>query len=412
MNPTLQRLLSQARRLSRPATAAAGQGDSPLQRHLADALRAAGLPAGGPGSAPPAEPAGPLPGGLRSVWPSALQKGLAPGLVQSLVESLATFPADHPAGMPAGAAPAPSAPSEQAPGDFLQGTHTFQQLERHYRLYVPLGCAAHGRPPRALVVMLHGCTQDAEDFAAGTGMNLLAEWQDFLVLYPEQCQKANASRCWNWFKHHHQQRGRGEAALLADLSQQVAVQYGVPAGQVFVAGLSAGGAMAASAAAAYPEVFSAVGVHSGLPPGAADNLQEALAAMRNGAARGASTGVRGEPALAGATPLPVPAIVFHGDKDTTVHPRNGQQVLAAALAPAGAAGAGSLHTTEGRAGGTGRHYTRTCFTQADGSPQAEHWLVHGAGHAWSGGRAGGSYTDPEGPDASAEMVRFFFSLRG
>eukprot|EP01036_Dinobryon_divergens_P046103 gene46103-61643_t len=239
-------------------------------------------------------------------------------------------------------------------------------------------------------------------------MNAPAAGQGFFVLYPEQSPDANPQRCWNWFKHNHQQRGRGEAALLADLTQTIVEQHGLDPRRVFIAGLSAGGAMAASVAAAYPEIYAGVGVHSGLAPGAANNLQEALAAMRAGAASGASTGVRGEPALAGATALPVPTIVFHGNQDTTVHPRNGQQVLAAALVPAGPAAAAAPEVLEGRASG-GRSYTRTRFANDTGRPVAEHWLVHGAGHAWSGGQASGSYTDPNGPDASAEMLRFFLA---
>lgn len=379
MTPTLQQFLAKARQLSSRSGRTPAGGS--LRQTLQDSLRAAGLPAH-------------LPAGLD---PALLARtGLSP--LQPPLGDGARTP--H---------PAPSAAI--GPGEFLQGSHTHQQITRRYKLYVPSGRAARGRPPRALVVMLHGCTQDPDDFAAGTGMNQQAELHDVCVLYPEQCQSANASRCWNWFKHNHQQRGRGEAALLADLSRQIASQQGVEPGAVFIAGLSAGGAMAASVAAAYPEQFGGVGVHSGLPPGAADNLQEALAAMRSGAAGGAAAGVRGEPTRAGKGALPVPTIVFHGDQDTTVHPRNGQQVLAATLAPDAMAAPGHPEVTEGRADG-GRRFTRTRFSRADGRPLAEHWLVHGAGHAWSGGQAAGSYTDPSGPDATAEMLRFFFSQRG
>jgi poly(hydroxyalkanoate) depolymerase family esterase len=384
MNPTLQHMMAKARELSRSGQLQ--QATAALQRTLQDALGAAGLPTS------------PMPhaGGAHH-WPA----GATPGAFTPSAFTPSPVPAQP-------QAPRPATPGA---GEFLEASHTHQNLTRRYKLYVPAGARALNGPPPALVVMLHGCTQNPDDFAAGTGMNQRADQGGFWVLYPEQCQKANASRCWNWFKHNHQQRGRGEAALLADLTQAIVQQHGLDPRRVFIAGLSAGGAMAASVAAAYPEIYAGVGVHSGLPPGAANTLPEALAAMRAGAASGASAGVRGEPALAGATALPVPTIVFHGDQDTTVHPRNGQQVLAAALVPAGPAAASAPQVLEGRAGG-GRSYTRTRFTHDAGHPVAEHWLVHGAGHAWSGGQSAGSYTDPSGPDATAEMLRFFFSQRG
>lgn len=395
MTPRLQQLLALARRWSDPA--AAGAAATPLQHRLQDALKAAGLPL--------QPPEGLREGWARGSWPGA--PGFDPQRPLDPEESRRQPPEPH-------SAPArEAAPHAEGPGQFLAGSHTHQHLTRHHKLYLPAAVASGQMRPRALVVMLHGCTQNPDDFAAGTGMNAQAEAQGFIVLYPEQSQQANASLCWNWFKHNHQQRGRGEAAWLADISQQVASRYRVDPARIFIAGLSAGGAMAASVAAAYPEIFSGVGVHSGLAPGAANNLQQALSAMRSGAAHAATTGVRGEPALAGAQPLPVPAIVFHGDGDTTVHPRNGQQVLAAALASASQQASHAAPQAEapqqGRAS-EGRHYTRTCYRRGDGRPLAEHWQVHGAGHAWSGGQAAGSYTDPSGPDATAEMLRFFFSL--
>ena len=238
--------------------------------------------------------------------------------------------------------------------------------------------------------MLHGCTQNPDDFAAGTAMNDLARAQGFYVLYPAQSRKANPQACWNWFKHNHQQRGRGEAGLLAGMTRDVMARCQIDPQRVYVAGLSAGGAMAAILGAVYPELYAAVGVHSGLAAGVASDLPSALAAMQGGprAANGAAHGV--------------PTIVFHGDADSTVHAANADQVIAACAGPAAA-----VDTQRVQAEGD-RACTRRSYADAAGRVMAEHWLVHGAPHAWSGGSAQGSYTDPQGPDASTQMVRFFF----
>ncbi len=304
----------------------------------------------------------------------------SPGVLDGLV-----FEVDARAGAPAASAVG-DAPA--GAGAFTSGTHTEASLTRRYKLYVPPGAAGRQRP---LVVMLHGCSQDPDDFAAGTAMNERAREQGFFVLYPAQSPDANPSRCWNWFKHNHQQRGSGEPAVLAGMTQAVMKQHGIDPCRVYIAGLSAGGAMAAIVAAAYPELFAAVGVHSGLPRGAASNVPEALAVMQRGVAGDGPTSA-------------VPTIVFHGDQDRTVHPRNGEQVIAAVRA-GGAAGA----RVEQGVCGQGRRYTRSAHPADASSASAEHWLVHGAGHAWSGGQAAGSYTDAKGPDATREMLRFFFA---
>ncbi len=299
-------------------------------------------------------------------------------------------------------------------GEFIAGTHTHASLTRAYKLYVPPRADDRRLP---LVVMLHGCTQDPDDFATGTGMNGLAREQGVYVLYPGQASDANPQRCWNWFKHTHQARGRGEAAVIATMTQAVIDSHGIDPDRVYIAGMSAGGAMASVVAAAYPDVFAAVGVHSGLPPGAARSLPQALAAMRTGSVEadpraGAQAG--SPPRLNGMKPqppaeLPVPTIVFHGDRDPTVHPRNGEQVVAAVLRSR----VGAALASEGRpvveqdVSAGGRRFTRAIHTSDSGRPVVEHWMVHGAGHAWSGGQPGGSYTDAQGPDASREMLRFF-----
>lgn len=297
---------------------------------------------------------------------------------------------------PATAAPTPAPPSTAT---FTSSTHTHAGLTRSCKLFVP---PARPGKPRALVVMLHGCTQDPDDFAAGTGMNEAALEQGFVVLYPAQAQDANPSRCWNWFKHNHQQRGSGEPAVIAGMTREVMKAHGIDPRRVYIAGLSAGGAMATIVAEAYPDLFAAVGVHSGLPRGAASSVPEALAVMGSGV-KGGGPQPRGRRVEA-APKARVPTIVFHGDQDRTVHPRNGEQVLAAAL---GADAAGDAHVEQGHAS-QGRRYTRSTHAAGNGTTQAEHWVLHGAGHAWSGGRAAGSYTDAAGPDATREMLRFFF----
>ena len=292
---------------------------------------------------------------------------------------------------------------------FTGASHTHAGITRRYKLYTPPRIAGHAS---ALIVMLHGCTQNPDDFAAGTGMNALAREQGFMVLYPEQAQDANPQRCWNWFKHNHQKRGSGEPALIANLAQTLARQHGIDPHRIYVAGLSAGGAMAAIVATEYPDVFAAVGVHSGLPSGAAGNVTEALMAMKNGSVNAAMARNRAD--TKALVRHVVPTIVFHGDKDQTVHPRNGKQVLAAVLASqvlasGSVADAATASSVEQRVSQLGRRFTRTTYQNAAGAPLAEHWVLHGAGHAWSGGSAVGSYTDPTGPDATREMVRFFFS---
>jgi poly(hydroxyalkanoate) depolymerase family esterase len=245
--------------------------------------------------------------------------------------------------------------------------------------------------------MLHGCTQSPEDFAAGTGMNRLAETHNFLVLYPGQDQAANPSRCWNWFSPADQRRGSGEPALIAGATRKVMREFAVDPRRVYIAGLSAGGAAASIMADAYPDLYAAVGVHSGMASGAASDLPSAFAAMRRGAQGTIARDLNGRT---------VPTIVFHGDQDGTVHPRNGEAVVDQAAAGE------RLETREerGRSPG-GQTWRRVSHVDSQGRTIIEHWVVEDAGHAWSGGSPAGSYTDPRGPDASAEMVRFFLDHR-
>lgn len=288
------------------------------------------------------------------------------------------------------------AAKDQEAEAFISGSHTHGGLTRNYKLYVPPNSSGRALP---LVVMLHGCTQDPDDFAAGTEMNTLAHEQGFFVLYPAQSQDGNAQRCWNWFARAHQQRGSGEPALLADMTQTVITQYGVDAQRVYIAGLSAGGAMADIVAAAYPEIYAAVGVHSGLSRGSATNVAGAFAVMKNGEAASRPTAK-----ISGAI---VPSIVFHGDRDQTVNPKNAERVVAQLLQELEPSVAMRQPDLDHGVAAGGRAYTRTTYKSASGDTAAELWMVKGAGHAWSGGSSTGSYTDTSGPSASREMLRFF-----
>ncbi len=244
--------------------------------------------------------------------------------------------------------------------------------------------------------MLHGCTQSADDFAAGTRMNFAGEEHGCFVAYPEQPSAANAQRCWNWFKSSDQQRGSGEPALIAGITRQIMADYAIDPRRIYVAGLSAGGAAAAIMGETYPDLYAAVGVHSGLACGAARDLPSAFAAMSgNGPVRaGMGVSTRKLPAE-----HDVPTIVFHGDRDTTVHPRNGAEVIARA-------GGDVQVLSEPQATQKGK-FTRSVRRDASGRSVLELWEIHGAGHAWSGGSSAGSFTDPSGPDATREMLRFF-----
>ena len=270
---------------------------------------------------------------------------------------------------------------------FEERTHGSALAQLSYKLYVP---GSHDGTPLGLLVMLHGCTQSPDDFARGTRMNTLAEEHGFVVAYPAQAQSANASRCWNWFSASHQHRDGGEPSLVAGITREVMRELAIDPRRVHVAGLSAGGAMASILGAAYPELYAAVGVHSGLAPHAAHDMPSAFAAMRRGAAHSAASGRN------------VPTIVFHGDADPTVSAINGDQVMEQAR------GTAQLYRrTEAGCSADGVAYTRSVESFADGRPCLEQWLLHGGGHAWSGGDPGGSFVAPHGPDASREMLRFF-----
>jgi poly(hydroxyalkanoate) depolymerase family esterase len=274
---------------------------------------------------------------------------------------------------------------------FINGSYSNPAGSRAYRLFIPTGY--HGQP-LPLIVMLHGCTQSPEDFAAGTRMNFIADAQPCFVVYPAQRRDANQAKCWNWFRTADQQRGSGEPSLIAGITRQIMREYSVDPKRVYIAGLSAGGAAAAVMGATYSDLYAAVGVHSGLACGAAIDLPSALLAMRQGGGFDHQAASAGRPT--------VPTIVFHGDHDSTVHPNNGDQVIERSMR----ATSTERNVHRGQVAG-GHAFTRTVHSDTSGRHVFEHWSIHGAGHAWSGGSSAGSYTDPRGPDATREMLRFF-----
>ncbi len=308
----------------------------------------------------------------------------------------------------------PSMDAPQVPtGTFDACTYANRAGTRAYKLYVPRRI---GALPPPLVVMLHGCTQSADDFAAGTRMNRLADEHGFLVVYPEQATSANPSKCWNWFKAQDQARDSGEPSLIAGIVRDVVAQHSVDTRRIFVAGLSAGAAMAVILGETYPDLFAGVGAHSGMPYRSAHDIQSAMAAMKGGRSGIASLKASPSPDAAQSRRITqaVPTIVFHGDRDHTVQQCNGIEIAQQAR-HAHAAAEIDMAKRDSVERGTspgGRGFSRTVLADAAGRTRVESWTVHGAGHAWAGGSERGSYTDASGPDASAEMVRFFLSLPG
>lgn len=289
-----------------------------------------------------------------------------------------------------------------ATGEFLSRQVTTADGPRNYKLYVPSRYDKSARAP--LLVVLHGCTQDPDDIARGTRFNSLAEEKGMLVAYPEQPQKYNGLKCWNWFDPSHQVRDKGEPLLIATITRQVMSDYHVDSARVYIAGVSAGGAMALTAAYAYPELFAAAGIHSGIAYGAATSVANALTVMHSGAPEPST--LPAAVANGMGSPRFLPMIVFQGKADKSVNFVNADQIVAqlsAMFSPP------LTKRTEMSGEANGYHYTRRMLGGA--IPMIEQWIVEELGHAWSGGSRDGTYTDPNGPDAGAEMIRFFFQHR-
>ena len=287
---------------------------------------------------------------------------------------------------------------ERARGKFIDSAYRNKFGTRRYKLFVPEDSETASLP---LLVMLHGCTQTPDEFALATGMNDLAADHRFAVVYPAQSVAANRSRCWNWFRPSDQQRSRGEPAILAGLTRHLIKAYGLDRRRVYVAGLSAGAAMAVILGRAYPDLYAAIGVHSGLPYAAAHDVSSAFAAMR-----GESTALGREAGSARCTPM----IAFHGDRDRVVHSKNLQRLFDEFVDGQDSSALSTEHLRIDPVSGN-RSCTHTRVRNANGMMILEHWLVHGGGHAWFGGGPSMRHADPDGPNASLAMLQFFFEHR-
>lgn len=273
---------------------------------------------------------------------------------------------------------------------FTEHNFISEHGSRPYKLYQPRQMVRTLWP---LVVMMHAPFQSAEDFAVGTRMNAMADEFGFIVAYPVQSTSSNPNGAWNWFKPEHQRRGGGEPAIIAGIASEIIATHAVDPEKVFIAGLSAGAAAVAVMIDTYPELFRAAGIHSGLACGVATDQSAAFIVMKQGPSVALS-----QQEVAGRVPI----IVFHGDEDDTIHPWNTAWIINAADERRYA----SVKEWIGRTP-CGVKFTKTVYRNHENTALIENFLVHGGGHAWFGGSAAGSYTDPSGPDASREMVRFF-----
>ncbi len=285
---------------------------------------------------------------------------------------------------------------------------------RTYKVWIPTGYAAGNSLP--MILMLHGCTQNPDDFAAGTQMNLYADQYKFFTVYPDQPDSANGTKCWNWFLPEDQTRDAGEPSIIAQVVRDVQTTYGIRRDKTFVAGMSAGAAMTVIMGAAYPDIFSAIGVSAGLEYRAGDSAATGVLAQQIG---GPDPNTQGQLAFAemGARAHRMPTIVFHGTLDVTVQYANGPQIIQQYAQTNDYIDDGiDNNSVDNTADQTmtgvapvasGKTYTRSIYRDAQNRPLLEFWSVEQMRHAWSGGSSAGSYTDPTGPNASFEMVRFF-----
>ena len=289
--------------------------------------------------------------------------------------------------------------------EFLAGVFANDAGERRYRLFRPSAPPMPASGARTLVVVLHGCTQDADDIARGTRFNEAASRLGFLALYPEQPESAHPRKCWNWYLAGQRRRGAGEAGIIADLTSTIVRREGVDPGRVYVAGVSAGAAMAANLAAGYPELYAAAAFHSGVPALAATDVPSALALMSHGPEDADALGTLAFHEM-GARARVVPVILMHGTADASVSVVN-LRATTRQWAVANALAARELVPEPVEIRPSDARLSGRKYVLSDGTVLAEAWRVEGLAHAWSGGSAAGSYTDPAAPDATAMMLEFF-----
>ncbi len=294
-------------------------------------------------------------------------------------------------------------------GQILTGRYTGAAGSRPWRLFIP---STFNQSKRGtMLVMLHGCTQNADDFARGTRMDVIAEEQGFLVLYPEQVPEANPRGCWNWFSPGHQRRGAGEPDILSALIHQIGAQYGADEARVHLVGVSAGAAMAGLLAVACPHQFASLSMASGMSWRAASDVPSALNVMRSGAGVSAATAQQMIAAM-GTGARAVPTLVIHGDKDAVVNAKNADEAAAQWVAVhtqlRDDAGLPMLVTDVRAASRTELGYRVQEQSWRDNRGRDIVTVVHigELGHAWSGGSRSGTFTDEKGPDASRMIAAF------
>ncbi|HWE10686.1 MAG TPA: PHB depolymerase family esterase [Solirubrobacteraceae bacterium] len=295
-----------------------------------------------------------------------------------------------------------TAPSTALPGALTSNSFTNGSGTLAYQLYVPSTYKAGTSMP--LVVALHGCTESADVFRQLTRWDQLAEQKGFIVLFPQQSSGNNQFECWNFFQSADMSRGSGEPAIISGMTQMVQQKYTVDTKRTYVAGLSAGGAMSSVMAATYPDIYAAAGIGSGCEYAASATCAGSKSADPTQAAQSAYSAM-------GSYARVMPVILFEGDQDTTVPPVNAQQAVQQwqstdGLVSKSSMPAAAMNVTNGTAPG-GQTYTISHYGDGQGHEIIQSWLVHGMGHAWSGGSSSEQYADPSGPDETAAMYAFF-----